>query len=89
MALMSSLTLVEGRTQDAEELLDRCVAACDADAAHAGHWRDRPDTDIGLLAVVDYAWGVELIWTRRDPRAIAVFAPGRSFGASHTTAVRR
>jgi DNA-binding CsgD family transcriptional regulator len=77
MALMSSLTLVEGRTQAAEELLERCVAACDADAAHPGHWRDRPDTDIGLRAVVDYAWGVELMWTRRDPRAIAVFARAR------------
>jgi predicted ATPase/DNA-binding CsgD family transcriptional regulator len=77
MALMASLTLVEGRTQDAEELLERCVAGCDPPAAYAECWRDQPETDIGLHAVVDYAWGVELMWTRRDPRAIAVFARAR------------
>jgi predicted ATPase/DNA-binding CsgD family transcriptional regulator len=77
MALMAPLTLVEGRPQDAEELLERCVAACDAQAAHAGHWRDRPETYTGLPAVVDYAWGAELMFARRDPRAIAVFARAR------------
>jgi predicted ATPase/DNA-binding CsgD family transcriptional regulator len=77
MAETASLTLVEGRHQDAEEVLERCVAACDADATRAGHWRDRPETDIGLPAVVDYAWGHELMWARRDPRAIAVFARAR------------
>jgi predicted ATPase/DNA-binding CsgD family transcriptional regulator len=85
MALMASLTVVEGRTQDAEELLERCVAGCSANAARGGHWRDRPETDIGLPAVVDYAWGVELMWTRRDPRAIAVFTRAREkfHGISH------
>jgi predicted ATPase len=77
MALMASLTLVEGRLQDAEELLDRCVAACNGHAAHGWDWRDRPETDIGLPAVVDYVWGIELLWARRDPRAIAVFARAR------------
>ena len=77
MAQIAWLALVEGRPQDAEELLERCVAACDAHAARGGHWRDRPETDIGLPAVVDYAWGVELMWARRDPRAIAVFARAR------------
>jgi predicted ATPase/DNA-binding CsgD family transcriptional regulator len=71
------LAVYQGRPQDAEQLLERCVAACDADAAHAGHWRDRPETDIGLPAVVDYAWGVELMLARRDPRAIAVLARAR------------
>jgi DNA-binding CsgD family transcriptional regulator len=77
MATMAPLTLVEGRHQYAEELLERCIAACDGDAAHGGHWRDQPETDIGLPAVVDYAWGMELMWARRDPRAIAVFARAR------------
>ena len=77
MAVMAPLTLLEGRPQDAEELLERCVAACDAQAARGGYWRDRPETDIGLPAVVDYAWGAELMWVRRDPRAIAVFARAR------------
>jgi predicted ATPase/DNA-binding CsgD family transcriptional regulator len=77
MALTVELALVQGCPQEAEELLERCVAGCDAGGDHAGHWRDRPETDIGLPAVVDYAWGVELMWARRDPRAIAVFARAR------------
>jgi predicted ATPase/DNA-binding CsgD family transcriptional regulator len=77
MAQMVSLTLVEGRPQDAEEILDRCVAACGISGAHGGRWRDRPETDIGLPAVVDHVWGLELMWACRDPRAIAVFARAR------------
>ena len=77
MGLMAPLALVEGRTQDAEELLERCVAACDVQVANQGHWRERADTYTGLPAVVDYAWGSELMLARRDPRAIAVFARAR------------
>jgi predicted ATPase/DNA-binding NarL/FixJ family response regulator len=77
MALLAPLNVLQGRPQEAEELLERCVAASDANVDHAGHWRDRPDTHTGLPAVVDYAWGVELMWVRRDPRAIAVFARAR------------
>jgi predicted ATPase/DNA-binding CsgD family transcriptional regulator len=75
-ALLAWLALVQGRPQDAEELLERCVAACGAAAARGGHWRDRPETDIGLPAVVELAWGVELMH-HRDPRAIAVLARAR------------
>src|SRR5205807_10257237 len=57
-----------------EELLERCVAACDVEAPQGGHWRDQPETDIGLPAVVEYAWGIELILVRQDPRAISVYA---------------
>jgi predicted ATPase/DNA-binding CsgD family transcriptional regulator len=77
MALIAVLAVHQGRPEDAEELLERCVAACGAQAAHAGHWRDRPETDIGLPAVVEFAWGVELMLARRDPRAIAVLARAR------------
>ena len=48
-----------------------------SDAASGGQWRDRPETDIGLPAAVDYAWGGELLHLRRDPRAIAVLARAR------------
>jgi predicted ATPase/DNA-binding CsgD family transcriptional regulator len=71
------LAVYQGRPQDAEQLLERCVAACDAKAARSGHWRDQPETQTGLPAVVDFAWGAELMWARRDPRAIAVFARAR------------
>jgi predicted ATPase/DNA-binding CsgD family transcriptional regulator len=76
MAQIALLAVYQGRPEDAEELLERCVAACGADVAGGGYWRDRPDIDIGLPAVVDYAWGSELMWAR-DPRAIAVFARAR------------
>jgi predicted ATPase/DNA-binding CsgD family transcriptional regulator len=76
MALIAWLLLVQGCSPDAEELLERCVAASDPDAALGGHWRDQPEALTGLPAVVDYAWGAELMWAR-DPRAIAVFARAR------------
>jgi predicted ATPase len=74
LAQTAWLALVQGRPQEAEELLERCVAVSDPDAARTRRWRDRPETDIGLPAVVDYAWGVELMLARRDPRAIPVLA---------------
>jgi predicted ATPase/DNA-binding CsgD family transcriptional regulator len=69
--------LVEGRPQDAEELLDRCVAVCETTATHHGQWRDQPEVDSGLPAVVEFAWGSELMVIRQDPRAIVVFARAR------------
>jgi DNA-binding CsgD family transcriptional regulator len=77
MAMMASLTLVEGRPEEAEELLERSVAACDADAARTGRWRDNPETYTGLPGVVDYAWGIELLLVPRDARAIAVLSRAR------------
>jgi DNA-binding CsgD family transcriptional regulator len=77
MAQTAWFGLIQGSPEDAEELLERCVAACGADTARAGHWRDEPETDIGLPAMVEFAWGFELTWARRDPRAIAVFARAR------------
>jgi predicted ATPase/DNA-binding CsgD family transcriptional regulator len=77
LAQLAWMALVQGCPQEAEEFLERCVAACDPPAARGGYWRDRPETDIGLPAVVDYAWGVELMLVRRDSRAIAVFARAR------------
>jgi predicted ATPase/DNA-binding CsgD family transcriptional regulator len=77
MAATAFLAVIEGRAEDAEELLERCVAICDGHAADGGRWRDQPETDIGLPAVVDYVWGIELMWVRRDPRAIAVLVRAR------------
>jgi predicted ATPase/DNA-binding CsgD family transcriptional regulator len=77
MAQIAWLAVHQGRPEDAEELLERCVAACDADVARREHWRDQPETYTGLPAVVDYVWGVELMLGRHDPRAIAVFARAR------------
>lgn len=77
MAQIAWFDVYQGHPEDAQELLERCVAACDADASREGRWRDRPDIDIGLPAVVEFAWGVELMLVRRDPRAIGVLARAR------------
>jgi predicted ATPase/DNA-binding CsgD family transcriptional regulator len=77
MAQIAWLAVYQGRLEEAEELLQQCVAACDAKAAHQGYWRDRPETDIGLPAMVEFAWGTELMLARRDPRSIAVLARAR------------
>ncbi|MBO0882879.1 MAG: hypothetical protein J2P17_21595, partial [Mycobacterium sp.] len=77
MALIAWLAVYQGRPQEAEEALERCVAACGATAASAGHWRDRPETDMGLPPMVEFTWGVQLMMVCRDPRAIAVFARAR------------
>jgi DNA-binding CsgD family transcriptional regulator len=66
--------------------LERCVAACGATAARAGHWRDRPETDTGLPALVEFTWGVQLMMVCGDPRAIAVF--GRAREKFHSVAQR-
>jgi predicted ATPase/DNA-binding CsgD family transcriptional regulator len=77
LALIAWLALFQGCPQDAEEPLERCVALCDGHLAHQENWRDQPETDIGLPAVVEFAWGAELMLVRRDPRAIAVLARSR------------
>jgi predicted ATPase/DNA-binding CsgD family transcriptional regulator len=77
LAQTAWLSVYQGCSQDAEELLERCAAECGAKAAHGGRWRDRPETDIGLPAVVEFAWGAELMLARRDPRAITVLARAR------------
>jgi DNA-binding CsgD family transcriptional regulator len=77
MAMITCLAMVQGRPQDADELLELCVAACGADTTRGGHWREWTDTDTGLPAEVEVAWGAELMLVRRDPRAIAVFARAR------------
>jgi predicted ATPase/DNA-binding CsgD family transcriptional regulator len=77
MAQIAWLAVYQGRSEDAEEYLESCVAACDPNTTHDGSWRDRPDTDIGLPAVVEFAWGAELMLVRRDQRAIAVLARAR------------
>jgi predicted ATPase/DNA-binding CsgD family transcriptional regulator len=77
MALLAWLAVYQGRPQEAEEALERCVAACGAQVARGGHWRDRPETDMGLPALVEFTWGVQLMMVCRDPRAIAVLARAR------------
>lgn len=72
MATIAWLATLQGTHQDAEQLLEDCVAACIPDPDTRGNWRDTAETDIGLPAPVEFAWGAELIFARRDARAITV-----------------
>ncbi|MGW5381537.1 ATP-binding protein [Nocardia sp. NPDC003963] len=70
-ALMVRLARLQGSPLEADRLLDDCVAAYFPDLVTGPAWRDTAEMDIGLPAVVEYAWGMELFYTR-DVRAIAV-----------------
>ncbi|MFG1792756.1 ATP-binding protein [Nocardia sp. NPDC049149] len=67
----------QGRTADAKRWLEDCVAASIPDPAARQGWRQRWAEDLGLPALVEYAWGMELMMLDRDPSAITVLARGR------------
>jgi len=64
------LTVRQG-SQDAEQLLEECIATCLADPDNTD-WRDHPEADYGLPAVLDLARGTYLFMRMRDKRAIVV-----------------
>ncbi|WP_433633499.1 ATP-binding protein [Nocardia sp. CA-120079] len=74
MATIAWLATLQGTLDDAEQLLEDCVAACIPDPDTRRNWRDTAETDIGLPAPVEFAWGAELIFARRDARAITVLS---------------
>ncbi|MEU7632488.1 AAA family ATPase [Nocardia sp. NPDC049220] len=78
MAVMVRLALTQGIYDDAEQLLEDCVAACIPDAEARSKWRHDAGTDIGLPADVEFAWGMELLLTRHDPASITVFTRARN-----------
>ncbi|MGW4774902.1 AAA family ATPase [Nocardia sp. NPDC004278] len=70
LAQLVLLTLCQGQSEDAERVLEDCITLCLPDAG-AG-WRQDPDTDVGLPAPAEFAWGAELLLARSDPRAVTV-----------------
>ncbi|RDI69251.1 ATP-binding protein [Nocardia pseudobrasiliensis] len=74
MALLVWIMLCQGQTRDAERLLDECGRACTPDP----EWRRAPQDDLGLPAVVDFAWGVELMLVGKDPLAVTVLERARA-----------
>ncbi|WP_069159740.1 helix-turn-helix transcriptional regulator [Nocardia altamirensis] len=73
-AMVAWLALCQGHIQIAAPLLDECFAACGLATAE---WRRSPETDAGLPAPAEFAWGIELVFARRDARAAIVFARAR------------
>lgn len=77
MTALVWLAVVQGNHEDAERVLEDCVAACVPDPNTRANWRQTAETDIGLLAPVEFAWGMELMLARGDARAITVFTRAR------------
>ncbi|WP_084509203.1 ATP-binding protein [Nocardia pseudovaccinii] len=77
LATIAWLATLQGTIEDAEQMLEDCVAACIPDPDTRRNWRDTAETDIGLPAPVEFAWGAELIFACRDARAITVLSRSR------------
>ncbi|WP_406267066.1 AAA family ATPase [Nocardia sp. NBC_00881] len=78
MAAIAWLALTQGDHDNAERVLEECVAAClPAAQQDRANWRNTCERDIGLPAAVEFTWGMELLFVRRDARAITVFTRAR------------
>ncbi|MFI5541823.1 LuxR C-terminal-related transcriptional regulator [Nocardia sp. NPDC051900] len=78
LADISHLALWQGHYAYGARLLEECADICISDVAQRHEWRETALSDIGLPAVVEFTWGLELMLTRSDPRAPHVFARARS-----------
>ncbi|MEU7769658.1 AAA family ATPase [Nocardia sp. NPDC049190] len=72
LAQLVYITLLQGQREDAEQILEDCISTCLPDPDTRIGWRQMPETDIGLPAPAEFAWGAELFFARRDPRAVIV-----------------
>ncbi|MFQ6328598.1 AAA family ATPase [Nocardia sp. CWNU-33] len=70
VAQLVLILLCQGQLEDAERMLEDCILLCLPEAR--ADWRQNPETDIGLPAAVEFAWGAELLLARSDRRAITV-----------------
>ncbi|MEU4345723.1 LuxR C-terminal-related transcriptional regulator [Nocardia sp. NPDC023852] len=77
MSMIGWISLCQGVHEDAERMLDDCVAICVPDPATRAGWREHPERDLGLPAPVEFARGSELLLVRCDVRAIPVLARAR------------
>ncbi len=77
MALLVWILICQDEAEDAETMLEYCVAACLPETDSGTDWRRTAETDTGLPAAVELAWGTELLLARSDPRAVIVLARAR------------
>ncbi|MFB8281392.1 ATP-binding protein [Nocardia colli] len=73
-ALVVWIALCQGTLAEAEAMLDECVRTCLGEGSDLDDWRASAETDLGLTAAVEFAWGVELLIARSDPRSIIVLS---------------
>ncbi|MFE7802465.1 LuxR C-terminal-related transcriptional regulator [Nocardia sp. NPDC057440] len=77
MALIGWISMCQGVHDDAERMLDDCVAACIEDPEVRENWRNTPERDLDLPAPVEFTRGGELLLVQCDPRAVAVLGHAR------------
>jgi predicted ATPase/DNA-binding CsgD family transcriptional regulator len=77
MARLAWLTLWQGDLEYAESMLEGCVAHCVSGVRRLQNWRQTAETDIGLPAPVELAWGTELFLAHGDAEAIVVLDRAR------------
>ncbi|RJO74748.1 LuxR family transcriptional regulator [Nocardia panacis] len=73
-AMIGMVTVCQGRSDLAEDMLAECVTAC-IDTVEG--WREDPTVDLGLPPDVEYLWGSVLMLSSSDARATAVLARAR------------
>ncbi len=81
LALDAWIALCQGCHADAEPMLESCVEHIHLDPQLRRDWRSHPETDSGLPALVEFAWGTELMLVGRDPVAITVLDRAREKSA--------
>ncbi|MEV6326086.1 LuxR C-terminal-related transcriptional regulator [Nocardia sp. NPDC051787] len=77
MALIGWVAMWQGQHEETERMLEECVTACTTDPAVRQNWRQTPEVDLDLPAVVEFVWGQELMLVHGDPASITVLARAR------------
>ncbi|WP_327119146.1 AAA family ATPase [Nocardia sp. NBC_01730] len=77
MATIALLAALQGCDEDAERMLEDCVAACIPDPDTRRNWRHTAESDIGLPAPAEFAWGAELLYVHLDARAVTALTRAR------------
>ncbi|WP_280477522.1 ATP-binding protein [Nocardia asiatica] len=71
------IALCQGKLEEAEGLLAKCVEECVPEESSRRWWRDDPETDIGLSAEVEFVWG-NFLFVLRDARSTIVLSRARA-----------
>ncbi|MBB5911210.1 putative ATPase/DNA-binding CsgD family transcriptional regulator [Nocardia transvalensis] len=77
MASAAWIGMCQGLPDQAESMLERCIAACLPEPGAAAAWRADPIATAEMPAPVEFATGSALLLLDRDDRALSVFARAR------------
>lgn len=77
LTMLGWLSVLQGRNEDVDRILDECVAGRIDNPDIEREWRRHPEIDLGLPAAVEFLWGTKLMLAQRDPRSITVLQRAR------------